>query len=239
MLNEGQNDLSQWKDKLEDLTSLPPGEMMDKNAAWKKLYDRLRDKPRNRKLIWYWAAAACLLLAFLLPVVISRWNANNVPDTSFRQSKKESESVSHTIPVQAATNVETVRNIAVEKRRTGNVIKKTNNNDLLVDHLIIKDTNSKAYTINPAMVHSGTIANPVLPVDTALFITATTPAKKKFHVIHINEVEDFPNGVVLSAPDRQQNTFLSFGKSNHITNQPAPATHDYAGIIKIKISSQN
>jgi len=56
-----------WSRRLEEPGALPGVGLADKEAAWDKLYDRLRETPRRRTLPWLWTAAACLLLA-LVPV---------------------------------------------------------------------------------------------------------------------------------------------------------------------------
>jgi hypothetical protein len=54
-----------WSRRLEEPGALPGAGLTDKEAAWDKLYDRLRETPRRRTLPWLWAAAACLLLALI------------------------------------------------------------------------------------------------------------------------------------------------------------------------------
>jgi len=54
-----------WSSRLEEPAALPGVGLTDKEAAWDKLYDRLRETPRRRTLPWLWAAAACLLLALV------------------------------------------------------------------------------------------------------------------------------------------------------------------------------
>ncbi len=69
MSNEDLNDFH-WKNKLEDEGSLSRETLTDKNAAWEKLHSRLRQKPNRIRALWYWAAAACLLLAIIIPVMM-------------------------------------------------------------------------------------------------------------------------------------------------------------------------
>src|ERR1019366_8570477 len=71
MLNEKQNNLHHWINKLDEPGYLPAEEMVDKNEAWKKLHQRLSGKPRKNKMIWYWAAAACLIISFSLPMILA------------------------------------------------------------------------------------------------------------------------------------------------------------------------
>ncbi|HVV07032.1 MAG TPA: hypothetical protein VHC96_22545 [Puia sp.] len=95
MDNERPNERTWWGRRLEEPGALPGTGLTDKEAAWDKLYDRLKDvrktgrrgniarfperandgpsdnelearfgaeAPRRKRMIWLWAAAACLLL---------------------------------------------------------------------------------------------------------------------------------------------------------------------------------
>jgi len=64
MDNERPNERTLWSRRLEQPGALPRTGLTDKEAAWDKLYDRLKesDPPRRKRMIWLWAAAACLLL---------------------------------------------------------------------------------------------------------------------------------------------------------------------------------
>ncbi len=68
MSNENLNDY--WKNKLEDEGSLSAETFTDKNAAWEKLHNRLHQMPQRTKALGYWAAAACLLLAIMIPAMM-------------------------------------------------------------------------------------------------------------------------------------------------------------------------
>jgi hypothetical protein len=65
MLHEKPGNDFHWKSKLEELESLP-GETFNKDAAWEKLHERMQGKHRNKKALWYWSAAACLLSAIMI-----------------------------------------------------------------------------------------------------------------------------------------------------------------------------
>ena len=58
--------ISSWKSKLEEIESLP-GEIFNSEAAWVKLHERIGKKRGNKRPVWYWPAAACLLLALIIP----------------------------------------------------------------------------------------------------------------------------------------------------------------------------
>ena len=60
-----------WKDKLEDTTAFAGNELLNTNAAWDKLYNRLH-QPRRKKAVWYWAAAACLAMVIISVLFVSK-----------------------------------------------------------------------------------------------------------------------------------------------------------------------
>jgi hypothetical protein len=64
MDNERPNEFRSWSRRLEEPGALPETGLADKDAAWDKLYDRLKENepPRRKRMIWLWTAAACILL---------------------------------------------------------------------------------------------------------------------------------------------------------------------------------
>jgi len=75
MDNERPNDRTTWSRRLEEPGALPGTGLTDKEAAWDKLYDRLKESegtPRRRRMIWLWAAAACLLLIIIPAALLLR-----------------------------------------------------------------------------------------------------------------------------------------------------------------------
>ena len=68
MLNENPNNLN-WKNKLDDVDGLSGEILPDKNAAWEKLHQRLQPKHSRINALWYWAAAACILLTIFISIL--------------------------------------------------------------------------------------------------------------------------------------------------------------------------
>ena len=62
MSKEKRPEPSGWRDRLEEPGSLTEWGLMDANASWDKLHERLGGRPRRRRAVWYWVAAACLLI---------------------------------------------------------------------------------------------------------------------------------------------------------------------------------
>ncbi len=95
MQNNNQNNMH-WKTTLEDDTAFAPGELADTGAAWEKLYNRMH-QPQRKKKIWYWAAAASLLIAVLFTLVFSvKQQTNNITVNSVpaKQTEKKVQNIS-------------------------------------------------------------------------------------------------------------------------------------------------
>jgi hypothetical protein len=81
MDNERPNEHALWNRRLEEPGALPGTGLADKEAAWDKLYDRLKESeaaPRRKRMIWLWTAAACLLL-IVVPAALLLKNARTFP----------------------------------------------------------------------------------------------------------------------------------------------------------------
>jgi len=59
---DNQNRWNSLRSNLDRVTEIPGEPAFDTNAAWNKLSGRLEKKPIHRKPVFYWAAAAILLL---------------------------------------------------------------------------------------------------------------------------------------------------------------------------------
>jgi predicted histidine transporter YuiF (NhaC family) len=46
-----------------------PGSAFVGDAAWDKLYGRLRGNRKSKKISWYWIAAACLLFGLMITLL--------------------------------------------------------------------------------------------------------------------------------------------------------------------------
>ncbi len=232
MHNEKQNNLSNWKDKLEDFSSFPGEEMLDKNESWNKLHNRLREKPRNNKMIFYWLAAACLLLIFFVPKIINKKNENDLVKNISTKNKKETKADVRVLHHEDIINKPAIAVKQIEKKADNNFDKKEKINKNL-------NTFSKkniSVALNVLKTNEPVIINEHLITDTPAVVIASLAVKKKLRVLHINEIENANEGTA-SLNDHIYN--LPFAKTNDISKQKTSATPDYAGLIKIKIYSSN
>jgi hypothetical protein len=181
MPNENPNKAFHWKNKLEELESLP-GEIFNKEIVWEKLHARLQPKTKNKKINWYWIAAACLFFALCVSFFLS--------------NKKENVLVKNDVPQKKINS----SSVPIINRDTSAIITSSLNENKIATHSI-----NKIEKINTAINHK-TIPieivqgkkeegisqeiknNAVMPVDTATSIVTNLPEKKKLKVVHINEL---------------------------------------------------
>lgn len=188
MLNENLNNDFHWKSKLEELESLP-GETYNKEASWEKLHERMQGKRSNKKAIWYWAAAACLLFALFMPWIFSKENENTLVKNNSEQKQIQTPT-SHLMPANNKDSIAVISSPPVEKKLPVNPVESAIKIITPVDHTSLTFENAaikkdKEEFIEPKINNNG------LPLlDTQINIIAIVPEKKKLRVVHINELGD-------------------------------------------------
>jgi len=189
MLNEKPNDDFHWKNKLADLEDLP-GKVFDKEAAWGKLHERMQGRPRNKKAIWYWAAAACLLLVLVIPWLFLANKREGILVKNNSIQKQAQPASPHLLTKNTKDIPATISSLAVEKTLPDYSVKKNEKikslfkNDI-AQLKIIQDKKEKPEFIKQEIANSA-----AAPIDTIISIVANIPEKKKLKVVHINDLGD-------------------------------------------------
>lgn len=185
MSNENR-DKAAWKGRLEDpailgLTS------SDTNALWEKLDGRLHEKPRRKKLAWYWAAAACLLLAMLLPFIKSNLTPNAVDTSAVVKQTSVAPVINENIQQPFSPSAEN-SDAVIEKRQAVKVIKE----DKIKAPALVNVATETDITSTPTTVQQAIqpVQNNLTPItNTPVVIAAAGPVlKQKLKVVHINEL---------------------------------------------------
>ena len=189
MLSENQNNFH-WKNKLDDMNGLQGEMLADKNATWEKLHARINEKPRRKVFLWYWVAAACLLLIVIIPAItMNKKQDGIVKNTPVKiELKKEAVPENSTIKENEVAKSLTVVN---EKKNTlkattqSQVIKPAANDVTQNQEPVVANSNDKNITEQEPVVAAATL------IDTTTSL-ATVPLKEKakFKVVHINELGD-------------------------------------------------
>jgi hypothetical protein len=180
-----------WKNKLEDVEHLSTATLQDKNAAWEKLHSRLHQPPRRIKAIWYWAAAACLLTAILVPILTAN---KKQPETAANVSKSATTNkaaVQRYVPVKENAVI-TVPSDKINKAVTIQTDQPVNNKKIntvvalvksVIDSTVFREQKNIPATQNIALLP---LQIPVTSITTSVAVTE----KKKLKVVHINELGD-------------------------------------------------
>jgi hypothetical protein len=189
MSNENHNNPEDWRSKLGALHNLPGETVIDENASWEKLHDRLRKKKSSKKIIGYWLAAACLLLVLMIPLLhsIQKDQVLAKTETLHQQpriiapatiliDKKDPVKITTPAPVEK-NQIRTVADKGIEKYQ------------VVVPSAITKENRVSDAVSNTDLMKETTIPS-FQPLDTSLNITAALPAVKKLKVVHINELGD-------------------------------------------------
>ena len=230
MLKEKHNDYFGWKNRLEELTRLPGEDALDKNAAWKILHERLQQKPNSNDAIWYWAAA-CILLAFVIPLMIANQKEYVVVKSNPPQKQ-------HTISpaVELQTLLITAKAPVKVEKKQNNKIKDQHNTPL--------KTTEKLNEPVTAIVETSIEKDPVViiiqapGIDTTATVAVIIPAKKKLPVMHINEV-DAPAVQVFPPSNYVQRSIRIKLGNKKSANQTIASQQQNPDGFKIKLSSKN
>ena len=189
MLNENQDNIN-WKNKLEQAEGLSGEILADKNAAWEKLHSRLQPKPRRIRVVWYWAAAACIFIALMIPLLTANKKQQAIVKNEIIPAAPKKEFFKATAPVQQQKMVAIVA-AAIEK---GKII--THGLQLKKEELTANKSVQNLTTILPGLNNindrpfSQTVellpAQEILVANTIALLSNT----KKLKVAHINELGD-------------------------------------------------
>ncbi len=235
MQGENPNKNLHWKNKLDDLGNIP-GETFGKEVAWNKLYERLRGKKENKKAIWYWIAAACLLFAFIT-TLINRYKNNPQPPASATSLGEPKTSASPIFSPEKNDQNETENINITTKNKTINAsphIEQADHRIMtrpMISKMILNDT------INSSLITEAATKSLQIP-NTSSNATVGPLAKQKLKVVHINELE---SPVIGSPPDMVRNTdkhsFKFIHPDEEVFAGPPVNTQSHGFIVISKPSS--
>jgi hypothetical protein len=237
MLHEKPNESFHWKNKLDELDYLPDEPLRDKAASWEKLHNRLRKKPVSRKAIWYWLAAACVLIIAGVLLIIPNQDHDQIaekenlsipeqPKNKSVTAKEEKALIISEKPIPGAIKKPTV--IASAKKKDHSVLKIT-----MIKGNAAEDSVATKQSLPEVIVHSNQAQD---TLNTKAVTTAAAP--KKLRVVHINEIvkpsEEMPLARVTLQASLQR-------KLSYQNNFPALTLSKNASdnLVKIKLAPSN
>lgn len=221
MQNNGNDNLQNWKQRLEDFEE---PERVDLNTSWQKLQHKIPPgSSSSSKKGWYWLAAACITgISFLL--INMEGKETTMPElvkTDPRNVKPETKSfVVENEPLVFNTG----KAAAEEKKpsaKAGQVLLKEEEEPLLL--LVNQDAQIEA----PAAAVVDTVNQLVKP------ITAKT---EKLKVVHINELNASTNNNALAQQEGKPYYPLSYKTKEVYSNaKDNRQRNDRDNIIKIRL----
>ena len=218
MSNERIDDFLSWRGRLEDPEGIPGQTLDDREAAWERLMDKLRETPR-RRFSGYRIAAACLLLALIPAGTIHRAVLITAPPRIARQQPAPAPASASTRPRPAKSALPAKTALPAKAARPA------------------KTTPAAAPSTAPAAPPPAVrlaAAPPETPAPALNAATQTTIKHKEWKVVNIGEINSSfarPHGTAANAP--------RFGLGDPAAHSDvSPTSQDPPG-LKIKLSPQN
>lgn len=224
--------MSEWKNKLETLESLS-SQPLDKSKAWDKLYSRLEKKPRRKSTLVYWiAAAACLLFGFMLIRFIINREINLKPSDVVTKKQNQPNSEVHmdrqminpsTQEIPQSTEIRKPV-IAIKKEKIPVIIKATVNFPI----------NASPDTVNKTEQIAMNQPGPLPSISTPTPVT-----KKQIRVVHINELGKQREDVIMAQREPSGNIYFKIGSSDYQVNKTPGIASPGANHSRIVFNSTN
>lgn len=205
--------MSEWKNKLESLERLS-AQPLDKSKAWDKLYNRLQEKPRRKNVLVYWiAAAACLLFGFMLIRFINNREIDLKPGDHLT---KKQEQPNNDVQADRQLINPAIQEIpqSTEIRKPVIAIKKENKPlkiiKVPIELPIIRQEDTVSKNIQLAVNQPEQLPSMNLPPQTK---------KKQIRVVHINELGKQREEVNMAQREPSGNIYFKIGSSDYQVNK--------------------
>lgn len=210
MEDNNYNSSHNWKQELAALQH--DGDSFSKELAWNKLYQRLHQKKSHKKLIWYWMAAACLLIVVISFLFVHR-KENTLVETNSHLKNNTIKNVPVEIPNQ--NNIKNA-SLGLNNRNKNFIHKKAINNGS--DKKIFRALNIQYDEV----AKTGIKNNTAMQADTVVaFIARPALVKNKLKVVHLNELgEPTPDFESIEKNKEYASSVLKF--MNHCEYQIPP-----------------
>lgn len=216
-----------WRSRLAALDFIPGEIPVDKTARWDKLQQRLeKSKSRKKIFYWYWAAA-CGLLALVLPWMLLQKNdvSHPIVKETIRIPETKQILVKEILPVTPnppsvdINSTKASMNVAERKSLPHRLV--LSNLEKTIDSTGRSSTTGSLTTITPVTL-----------TDTSMPIALSEIPTRKLKVVHVNEIGG-----------NQEKTNSSFGRfiktsRKDLTQQNTAGNHVEHILIR-KINPQN
>ncbi len=237
MSSENQNNTSNWRSKLDELESLPGEAILDKNASWEKLHEKLKGGKSNRKATWYWVAAASVLVVLMISLLNLIKEDHHLPKnlTVLKQPDKPTSSPS---PAAKKDSGEGINPALLETNKT---ITFENKKDKINHSAISANVKNFIHVPDTASAHDAIAqsSDSVLQPADNILATAIISAKKKLPVIHINELDNSFEEEISVSHNNDRHFFVRLNNRDASSNTSIRKNYSPDNIFKINLSPQN
>lgn len=230
MPNESLNKLPLWQNKLETLDDVT-GETFNKADAWEKLHTRLRAKSSVAKIRWYWMAAACLLMIFLIAGLLETRKDTPVAKRLSKQKQLFPKASAEPASIYKNDSAEIVSFLHADKKPHKSFDAKNNkiippaSDNVTIDTTLAKHDNTPDTLLT------------IIPADTASLAVVKVRPGQKLRVIHINELSNPVEEVRFA---RNEGNFFPIKITNKDVFPGSPVNNNSGrNILKINLSPQN
>ena len=233
MLSKKHNDPFYWKNRLETGDGLSGMGVIEHDALWEKLHDRLQENAAGKKALWYGIAAGLLPLIIIALLQINSSNDIQAAEVLLQQKNTGAKEVF----LQPASNEAVILTVSapVEKKQRVAVIAEKGKRKVADDTMRINENGTVVMSVpvNPA---TEAVTNYLQAIDTVINLSSTVTAKKKMPVVHINELETVTAD--FTAPVNYAQNISGKPRKNNTGNFTISAKQNSIG-FKIKLSSKN
>ncbi len=241
MLNENQNK-GGWKSRLENLDELSGETCRDKNALWQKLDSRLNENQRRTRVVWYWAAAACLLVGLLFPFI----KGNRIPADTVKVTAEKIQPATNNLTATASLlkkeSTEQKETVIEKKQAENKSLRPLNHqaiakNNTLQEEVTVKKPADNLAQQQPVVIVDTVTATQEIPV----LIAARTPVlKQKLKVVHNNELGDIIEDNHANEHISEHHTIrIEFMSQGIFTSVASSSSESGYNIFKTKTSPSN
>ena len=233
MSNENPNNTPHWRNKLDELEHVPAS-TFNGEAAWNKLYGRLRGNKRGKKIFWYWVAAASLLLGLIITLVNQNKSISDPEnkETAIKKAKEIDE------PVLRIDETNKERHATDTQLMNDKIVSASNKPAQRIRRIVATGITGKGQSNDVVIKDPGQepIAKPLQIVKNSG--TAAVPPKKKLNVVHINELGDpVTESSDVTRIEDIHSFKLKFGNGEVFSNSPVVSKPPGVIILKTKTAS--
>lgn len=228
MQEEIPNNDRNWKQRLNELDELPADPPVNLLASWEKLYHKLGTKKKNRKAIGWYAAAASVILAFLLLIQPEK-RTENYTNTTIPEAKKI-DTLSHSLTAKTPQHpsIKTDSRPVMAKRKTPVHLKKPR--PPKIEKQPEMDQHESLTVEAPLVIN---VPNAPAVVQQSV---AAAPVRKKLRVVHINELT---NNTVPQEATARKSRIRSIKPNNDNIAKAYIHNTSSENILKIRLTPSN